>query len=311
MHNETVKALYDYFSLEDKNDFYAAFLYLKHIDVFLHKVLQSLGMPTRELPHELPADVDAMMDMYIQQISDAAPSADTSIYHAKVVKFVDALKLVSQKKDVNVLVPEQVVPFKIARDIVLHNPESIAVGRCPCRAAAQSPCLPEPMEVCLFIGDPVASFLHTNNQAFRPCTPEEAVGILEYSRERGLVHTAWFKKELGNTFHMICNCCSCCCMGVKMWNLLGGTIPILAPSGYVAEVNDDCTDCTLCVDHHTCHFDAISMSEETHRAVIDLNKCMGCGVCETACPDGAITLRLDPSKGAPLDLDALVAQQQA
>lgn len=309
MHNETVKALYDYYSMEDKNDFYVAYLYLKYIDVFLNKVLQSLGMPTAEFPGDLPEDVDAMMDMYLQQISEAAPSADTSIYHAKVVKFADAMKLVSQKEDISIPVSEKVVPFKIARDIILQNPDSVAVGRCPCRAASANPCIPEPMEVCLFIGEPIASFLHTHNQQFRPSTQEEAMRVLEYSRDQGLVHTAWFKKELGNCFHMICNCCSCCCMGVKMWNLLGGTIPILAPSGYVAEVGDDCSGCAICVDQHACHFEAISMSEDGERAVVNFDKCMGCGVCETVCPDGAISLRREPSKGEPLDLDELKAQQ--
>jgi formate hydrogenlyase subunit 6/NADH:ubiquinone oxidoreductase subunit I len=38
---------------------------------------------------------------------------------------------------------------------------------------------------------------------------------------------------------------------------------------------------------------------------------MGCGVCEAACPDKAINMRRDPSKGEPLDLDVLMAQQEA
>ncbi len=305
MHDETVKALYDFYELEDKNDFYPAYLYLRYLDVFLNKVLQSLGMPTKESPHELPADIDAMIDMYIQEVSDAAPSAETSIYHAKVVKFADAMKLVSQKGDIDIAVSEKVVPFKIARDIVLRNPESVAVGRCPCRAAVENPCIPEPMEVCLFIGEPIASFLYTNNQAFRQCSQEEAMRIIEYARDQGLVHTAWAKKELGNSFHMICNCCDCCCMGVKMWNLLEGTVPIMAPSGYVAEVSDDCAGCGTCVDDNFCHFKAITMNEEGDKAVINLDKCMGCGVCENKCPDGAIKLRREPSKGEPLDLDEL------
>lgn len=308
MHDESVKALYDYYSAEDKNDFYPAYLYLRYIDVFLNKVLQSLGMPTVDLPYELPADIDAIMDMYIQEVSDAAPSAETSIYHAKVVKFADAMKLVSQKEDINIPVPEQVVPFKIARDIILQNPESVAVGRCPCRAAVENPCIPEPMEVCLFVGDPIASFIHTNNQQFRKCTPEEAMRVLEYSRDQGLVHTAWFKKELGNCFHMICNCCDCCCMGVKMWNLLEGTVPIMAPSGYVAEVSEDCVGCGSCVDEVFCHFKAIAMNDEGDKAVVNFDKCMGCGVCENRCPDGAIHLRRESSKGEPLDIDELKSQ---
>ncbi len=305
MHDETVKALYDYYSSEDKNDFFPAYLYLKYIDLFLYKVLQSLGMPTTDPPYELPAEIDALMDMYLQQVSDAAPSEETSIYHAKVVKFADAIKLVSQKEDVNIPVSEQVVPFKLARDIILQNPESIAVGRCPCRAATENPCIPEPMEVCFFIGEPIASFIHTNNSEFRPSSPEEAMRILEYARDQGLVHTAWFKKELGNCFHMICNCCDCCCMGVKMWNLLEGTVPIMAPSGYVAEVTDDCVGCGNCVDEVFCHFKAITMNEEGDKAVINFDKCMGCGVCENKCPDDAIKLKREPAKGEPLDLTEL------
>ena len=93
-----------------------------------------------------------------------------------------------------------------------------------------------------------------------------------------------------------------------MWNLLEGTIPILAPSGYVAETSDDCVGCETCVDEHFCHFDAISMNEEDDKSIINFDKCMGCGVCEDKCPNGAISLRREPSKGEPLDLDELVGQ---
>lgn len=308
MQNETSKALYEALSLEDKNDFFPAYLYLKYIDHFMSKVLQSLGMPTTELPFELGADLDAMMEAYVQEVSEAAPSADTSIYHAKVIKLKDALQLVTQKADVELDISEKVIPFKVAKDILLHNPDSIAVGRCPCRAAAEKSCLPPPMEVCLFVGDPIASFIGDQNQHFRPCTQEEAVRVLEESHKNGFVQTAWFKKELGNSFHMICNCCSCCCMGIKMWNLLEGTVPIMAPSGYVAEVGDDCSGCATCVDEHACHFNAITMSEEGDKAVINFDKCMGCGVCEDVCPDRAIRLRREPAKGEPLDLAELMGQ---
>ena len=47
------------------------------------------------------------------------------------------------------------------------------------------------------------------------------------------------------------------------------------------------------------------MDEKEQKAVIDLAKCMGCGVCVDVCPAKAITLRREPSKGDPLDLDAL------
>jgi ferredoxin len=91
---------------------------------------------------------------------------------------------------------------------------------------------------------------------------------------------------------------------MKAWNMFGGAIPILASSGYVAEISDECMGCGDCVS--TCNFFAISMDENEQKAVVDLEKCMGCGVCEDKCSTGAISLRRDPSKGEPLDLAELL-----
>ncbi len=94
-----------------------------------------------------------------------------------------------------------------------------------------------------------------------------------------------------------------------MWNLLEGSIPIMAPSGYVAEVNEECVGCGTCVDENACHFNAISIEEE--KAVIAYEKCMGCGVCEDVCPEGAIVLKKDPAKGEPLDIEEMKKQSDA
>ncbi|NQT71261.1 MAG: 4Fe-4S binding protein [Chloroflexi bacterium] len=307
MHKESTKALYDFYKLEDKNDFFPAYLYLKYLQHFVDYVVKSLGIPTRDLPHELGDGLDEMMGAYYQQIADAGATADTSIYNAKVVKLHDAVKLFSQKENINIPISETVVPFKQAKHIIMNNPESVSIGTCACRSVSENPCLEEPMEVCLFVGDPFAAFIRDQNQMFRAGTQEEAIKILEDCHEKGFVHTAWFKKDLGSSFAMICNCCSCCCLGIRMWNLLEGTVPILASSGYVAEISEDCVGCGICVDEHACHFNAISMNEEGDKAVISYDKCMGCGVCEGVCPDGSISMKRDAAKGEPLDLDELLA----
>ena len=49
MHNESTKALYEFYKLEDKNDFFPAYLYLKYIQHFICYVVKSLGIPTKEL----------------------------------------------------------------------------------------------------------------------------------------------------------------------------------------------------------------------------------------------------------------------
>lgn len=304
MHLEVTKALYDVYPLSEKNDFFPAYLYLKYIHHFMSHVLVSLGIPTKPPSEELSEDLKDMIASYVQQIGDASPSFETSIYHAKVVQMQDAIKLVTQKEDLYISPSEAVVPFKVARDIVIHNPVSIALGSCACRAASENPCMPAPQEVCMFIGDPWASFMTAENPNFRKASQEEAIAVIENAHKMGSVQCAYFKKEFRNSFVAMCNCCSCCCLGVKMWNLLGGTVPILTPSGYVAAVDERCSACGVCLDK-CCPFNAISMDEENDRVQVDFDKCMGCGVCVDVCPIGAIKLQRDSRKGEPLDMDEL------
>jgi len=301
---DSTQELWDMFPPEDKSDFFHAYIYLKYIDHFIHHAFETSGLPSKGPPGEIHEDIDELLKAILRDIGESAADPATNTYHGKVVKLKDAIQLVTQKHDLTLITPETVVPFKAAKDIILKNPESIALGECVCRAASPTPC--HPMDVCLFIGDPVASFTIDKNPKFRRITQEEAVSILEAEHKRGHVHTAYFKKDLGRRFYAICNCCSCCCAGVRMWNMLGGAIPILAPSGYLARVGEYCNGCGECLEY--CPFSALSLDESQQVAVVDSTKCMGCGVCEDVCPVGALTLEKDLSKGEPLDLEALVGK---
>jgi Pyruvate/2-oxoacid:ferredoxin oxidoreductase delta subunit len=305
MHHELTKALYDVFPLQDKNDFFPSFLYLKYIENFIFHAFQSSGLPAKEPPLKLPEDIEVMLKYYVQEIGDTAVTADTNIYHGKVVKLQDAMKLITQTRELTLSPPERVMPYKLARDIILKGNDTVAVGTCVCRSLSEGKCMAPPYEVCMFVGDPFASFIAEENPMFRKVSQDEAVKVLEFAHEKGFVHTAYFKKEMANRFMAICNCCSCCCVGVRMWNLLEGAVPIMAPSGYVSQISDDCNGCAAC--DGICPFNAISMDDSAQKAVINEVKCMGCGVCEDVCPDGAISLRREPSKGDPLDLDELMA----
>ena len=302
--SDWTQELYNMFPPEDKSDFQTAYLYLKYLDHFLSHAMEGSGLPSKGAPGELHQDIDELLKGMLREIGDAAPTTETSVYHAKVVKMKDAIQFVTQKHDLSLITPETVVPYKMAKDIIIKNPDSIALGECACRGGSPTPC--HPMEVCLFVGDPVASFTIDHNPKFRRITQEEAVDIIEAEHKRGHVQTAFFKKHLGRRFYCICNCCGCCCMGVRMWNILGGAVPILTPSGYLAHVGECCNGCSECLE--CCQFNALSLDEDKRVAVVDPVKCMGCGVCEDVCPIGAITLELDPSKGEPLDLEALLSQ---
>jgi heterodisulfide reductase subunit A-like polyferredoxin len=114
------------------------------------------------------------------------------------------------------------------------------------------------------------------------------------------VHHAFFKEAVLERFYAICNCCSCCCGAISA-HLHGN--PMLASSGYTAQVNNDtCIGCGECNDY--CQFGALSIEQGVNH--VNFEKCMGCGVCTSHCNYGAIELVLTPEKGIPLEMGVLV-----
>jgi ferredoxin len=220
-------------------------------------------------------------------------------YHGKVVPLAAAKQLVSVQEDINLGDLEHVIPYAMARDIVLQNPDHIVVLDCPCRAASEHPCLP--LDVCLIVGEPFASFVTDHHpQRSRRISPQEAEDILQAEDRRGHVHHAFFKDAMLGRFYAICNCCACCCGAMQAQR--NGT-QMLASSGYAAQVDADlCLQCGKCAEH--CQFSAIRM-EDT--ALVDLELCMGCGICVGQCDAGAVRLERMESKGQPLEIEAMIA----
>jgi len=306
--HDATKALYDIYPVQDKDDFFKAYLYMKYLHYAVYKGKQKGGLPAKEPPGKPDAATDELLDYVLDVLTDGYGQPDTSPYHGKVIQLEDAVKLVTQKEDITLQLPEKIVPFKMAKDLILINPDSIAVTPCPCRLSSPNSCLPAPMEGCIYVGEPFASFMVEHARNCRRISQQEAVEILQDCHERGFVHSAYFKKDHGRRFYAICNCCSCCCGGIQLMNMIGGAITNIASSGYVAEVSDECSGCGTCAEN-TCHFQAISMNEAEDRAIIDFERCMGCGVCADVCPAGAISLGRDPSKGEPLDIEELQEQE--
>ncbi len=230
---------------------------------------------------------------------DQISFADT--YHGKVVPLQTARELVTVNRDIAVPDLERVIPYHLARSLILEQPDHIAVLDCPCRSAREHPCLP--LDVCLIVGEPFASFvLQYHPDKSRAITPGEAVSILEAEDLRGHVHHAFFKEAVFQRFYAICNCCSCCCGAMQAHQY--GT-PMLASSGYISQVDEDlCTGCGDCADF--CQFEAVTVVEGVNQ--VDFERCMGCGVCVSHCAQGALTLVLAPEKGIPLEMDRILKQ---
>jgi NAD-dependent dihydropyrimidine dehydrogenase PreA subunit len=225
--------------------------------------------------------------------------ADT--YHGKVVPLEAARGLITVNQEINLTNLEQIIPYARARDIVLHNPDHIVVLECPCRASRPNPC--QPLDVCLIVGEPIASFVAEHHPTrSRWITPDEAVEILQAEHERRHVHHAFFKDAMLGRFFAICNCCTCCCGAMQAQR---NGIPMLASSGYVSQVNEAlCEGCGQCAEF--CQFGAMSVNNGY--AVVDADVCMGCGVCVSQCKQAAISLRREPSKGEPLEIHKLIAE---
>jgi NAD-dependent dihydropyrimidine dehydrogenase PreA subunit len=229
-------------------------------------------------------------------------------YHGKVLPVESAKRLITVGEAIELRDLEQVIPYSQARDIVLADPDHIVALECPCRASREEPCLP--LDVCLIVGEPFASFVIEHHpQRSRWLTQEEAAEILEAEHRRGHVHHAFFKDAMLGRYYAICNCCSCCCGAMQAWQ---NDTPMLISSGYVSQVDATrCQACGTCVE--SCPFDAVVLAESRHNgdsrqvAVIDADVCMGCGVCVSRCERGALLLLREPSKSEPLEIDSLLA----
>ncbi len=225
--------------------------------------------------------------------------ADT--YHGKVLPTELARRLIAIDEPIAVRDLEQIVPYPVARAIILQAPVDVAVIQCPCRASVPNPCLP--MDVCMVVGKPYVEFtLEHHPRTSRRLTTEEALQLLADEDRRGHVHAAYFKESVGGRFYAICNCCKCCCGGIDAMVRWG--VPMVTSSGYLARRT--ATECLACGDCAVaCPFGAIALDGEG--AQVDEERCMGCGVCAGRCPTGALELVRAPHKGVPLDVRALGA----
>ncbi len=271
--------------------------YLKKVVNMFKKEKDTLIYP-EDIAHP---DIDEMVRTTTERLLPKLLKHETNTYHGKIVKIEDARKLLTLNVEVNMpSLPETIIPYEKARDLIIQNPDQLCVIDCPCRTTKENPCYP--LDVCIIVGEPFVSVVLEKNQDNpRKITQDEALEILKNEHNKGHVHTAYFKDSMADRFYCICNCCKCCCTAM---NAHFGRTPMLAHSGYMCHVSDECQACGNCADY--CQFGAITIEE---KAVVDYTVCMGCGICEDKCINGAIELKRHNEKGEPLDVEELLAQE--
>jgi ferredoxin len=186
-------------------------------------------------------------------------------------------------------VEQEALPYEKVSTLI-DNGQAFLLNPCICKkeqALLDNPC-DRPLEVCLAIA-PVPDVFE-NSPTGRLITKDEAYKLLNECEENALVHLTSNMQE-GRFF--ICNCCGCCCAVLRSINELGVPASKVINSHHYARIDpDECSLCGVCADER-CQVNAISESEDASYEVIR-EKCIGCGLCVSACPTEAITMLRKP-----------------
>ena len=89
--------------------------------------------------------------------------------------------------------------------------EGLALGPCTCRDVFKN--CDNPINAEIMLGFNGNVFVEERPQDYREITKQEAKDILRQCHQRGLIHTI-IKCRQG--FYAICNCCSCCCVPLRL-----------------------------------------------------------------------------------------------
>ena len=151
---------------------------------------------------------------------------------------------------------------------------------CACRELEEE--CDRPREACMVFDD-TWTFLVERGFG-RYLSKEEMKEKLRELDAAGLVHQV---NNSQDRLTLICNCCPCCCGLLKAYIEQGNKLLLLG-SGFLPQNDGDaCTGCAICADER-CPVKAIEMVDE--RASVAIEKCIGCGLCATGCPNEAMKM---------------------
>ena len=173
----------------------------------------------------------------------------------------------------------QILAFDDVKESI-DKARNLAVTNCSCRVIDGA--CGKDLEVCIQF-DKAADYALERGTG-RKLEKNEAIEMLQKCEEEGLIHVGDNRRTVG---HVICNCCSDCCMN---WpSVRGGMGKFVLPSRFKANVDaGQCSSCESCLER--CYFDAISMDGDDGTALVNADQCMGCGLCIDTCPDEALSL---------------------
>jgi len=191
-------------------------------------------------------------------------------------------------------VPERRVGrYDDARALLAAAAGPFAVLNCVCRQGKDlldQPCRQSSdRRVCLTLG-PVAGQAIAHGSA-QPVPRERALEMLDRAERDGLVVQPSNTRDPA----FVCFCCSCCCGVLMMARQLPRPAEYLHSNYQAAVEAEVCAECATCAGR--CPMDALRTGDGPTR--VDLDRCIGCGLCVSTCSTGALSLRPRPHASAP------------
>jgi len=172
-----------------------------------------------------------------------------------------------------------VLTYQMLYDLI-DRARTVGVAHCACRESEER-CDAE-REACM-VFDAQCDFLVERGFA-RYITKDEMKEMLRKFDAEGLVHQV---NNSQDKLSLICNCCPCCChllRALTEWD----NPSVLVGSGFMPEVDAGlCDGCAVCSDER-CPIGAMTIVDGL--ATLELEKCIGCGLCVTGCPVDALKL---------------------
>ena len=190
-------------------------------------------------------------------------------------------------------VTSEVTSYERARDIIQEAGFG-AVGMCYCRHKKEH--LDETCDkgapvdgICISLGS-AARFMSRRGFAEEKST-DELLAVLDRARKLNLTHIT---DNIRHKPSFICNCCSCCCellAGVQMGYHNG-----IGKTGFCAVIDPErCNGCGVCF--RACNVKAIALPEgvtfakgSLRYALVADSLCLGCGACISVCKQGSLTM---------------------
>ena len=170
------------------------------------------------------------------------------------------------------------------RAMILASPGPFAVLRCICRHGKDllgEPCRTTTLrENCLTLGSGAETMMRRG--AAHPVGREEMLALVERANTEGLV----LQTQNAAAPSFICCCCGCCCNVLTSARRLPQPASRFASTHRAEVVATECSTCGTCTER--CPMQAIGV--DTGGPVVDLDRCIGCGLCVTSCTSGAFRL---------------------